>query len=122
MKTHIDCIPCFIRQALDAVRRATSNELLHEHVMRRVLQEASLIRLIEPPPVMGARIHALVRELTDNEDPYRSLKDSSNKRALQLYPELKEKVTHSADPLDTALRLALAGNVIDLGVKVDVKA
>ena len=120
MKTYIDCIPCFVRQALDTVRHATSNELLHENVLRRVLQEASMIQLKEPPPVMGSRIYALISELTDNEDPYRSLKDNSNKRALQLYPELKEKVKNSTDPLETALRLALAGNVIDLGVKGDV--
>lgn len=61
MKTYIDCIPCFIRQALDAVRHATSNELLHEHVLRRVLQETSLMQLNDPPPAMGAKIHVLIR-------------------------------------------------------------
>ena len=121
MKTYIDCIPCFVRQALDAVRQATSNELLHEHVLRQVLQEASLIQLTESPPVMGARIHALIRELTDDKDPYRSMKDKFNQHALQLYPELKEKVVNSADPLETALRFAMAGNVIDLGAKSSIK-
>lgn len=35
---------------------------------------------------------------------------------LGLYPQLKEQVLHSANPFDTALRLAIAGNIIDLAV------
>ena len=121
MKTYLDCIPCFIRQSLDAVRRATSNELIHELVLRRVLQETSLMQLNDPPPVMGAKIHALIKELIDKGDPYRRVKDHSNNRALELYPGLEEKVDTSEYPLETALRLAIAGNVIDLGVKGDVR-
>jgi uncharacterized protein with ATP-grasp and redox domains len=35
---------------------------------------------------------------------------------LKLYPELKEKVKESRDPLRTAVRLAIAGNIIDFAV------
>ena len=33
-----------------------------------------------------------------------------------MYPNLKGLVEHSADPMETAMRLAMAGNVIDFGV------
>jgi uncharacterized protein with ATP-grasp and redox domains len=36
---------------------------------------------------------------------------------LELYPSLKEKVENSEDPFDTAIRFAIAGNVIDFGAK-----
>ena len=36
---------------------------------------------------------------------------------LELYPSLKEIVDNSEDPFDSAMRLAVAGNVIDFGAK-----
>ncbi|HHE71170.1 MAG TPA: DUF89 family protein, partial [Chloroflexi bacterium] len=41
------------------------------------------------------------------------IKTESTRRALQLYPRLKRLVSESADPLDTAVRLSIAGNIID---------
>ena len=35
---------------------------------------------------------------------------------MKLYPELKKKIEHSSDPLETAVRFAIAGNIIDFGV------
>ena len=82
MKTFLDCIPCFIRQALDAVRLATSDEIIHERVLRGVIDAASRMNLNQAPPVMGQQIHRIVRELSRNEDPYKHVKDRFNRRAL----------------------------------------
>ena len=68
-----------------------------------------------PAPVISSEIHALWRKHSGNEDPYLEEKKHSNDIALGLYDELKEKVRMSADPVDTALRLAIAGNIIDYG-------
>lgn len=48
-------------------------------------------------------------------DPYREIKDQSNAFALRLYPLFREKARASGDSLGAALRLAIAGNVIDYG-------
>lgn len=42
--------------------------------------------------------------------------------ALQLLPDLEAMVVSAADPLETAIRLAMAGNAIDLGVNRAVRA
>jgi len=68
-----------------------------------------------PAPVISSEIHALWRKHSGNEDPYLDEKKHSNDMALGMYDELKEKVRTSADPVDTALRLAIAGNIIDYG-------
>ena len=52
MKTYFDCIPCFIRQALDAARLVTDDQKVHEQVLRAVLSLASKIDLNTTPPVM----------------------------------------------------------------------
>jgi len=116
MKTYFDCIPCFVRQSLDSVRMVTSDEEIHEHLLREVLQALGKMDLRQSPPVMAQQIHRIIRALTGRSDPYHDMKDQSNRLAMNLYPELKKRVERSADPLETAVRLAIAGNVIDMGI------
>jgi uncharacterized protein with ATP-grasp and redox domains len=58
-------------------------------------------------------------ELIGNYDPYKDIKRQSNDLALKLYPELQKMMDESDDKLDCALRIAVAGNVIDLGINRD---
>ncbi|MBU0639231.1 MAG: DUF89 family protein [Planctomycetes bacterium] len=116
MKTYLDCIPCFVRQALDAARLVTDEEALRERVLRDVLRAASEMDMHQSPPAMGQRIHRLIRKLTGQSDPYREIKQRHNRLALELYPQLCARVRGSADRMEAALRLAIAGNVIDMGV------
>ena len=116
MKTYFDCIPCLVRQVLDSVRMVTDDKQLHEKVMRQALYLSSQMDLMQSPPAMAQKIHRFIREITGVQDPYREVKNRFNRLALQMYPELKHQVEASADPLDTAVRLAIAGNIIDFGV------
>jgi uncharacterized protein with ATP-grasp and redox domains len=116
MKIDFDCIPCFIRQALDAVRFATPDPDIHASVLQKVLIAAGQMDLQQAPPMVGQIIHRLVRELSGNNDPYKSVKTESNQYALQLYPSLRKQVEKSANSMETAVRLAIAGNIIDFGV------
>ena len=117
MQTYLDCVPCFVRQALDSARRCTDVPAIHEQLLREALALAANLSFDSPPPVMGRLIHRRLRELTGQADPYRDAKQAANAFALQLYPALKQLVMCSGDPLATAVRLAIAGNVMDLGVK-----
>jgi uncharacterized protein with ATP-grasp and redox domains len=116
MRTYFDCIPCLVRQVLDSVRMVTDDKQLHEKVMRQALYLSSQMDLMQSPPAMAQKIHRFIREITGVQDPYREVKNRFNRLALQMYPELKQQVEASADPLDTAVRLAIAGNIIDFGV------
>ncbi len=120
MKTYYDCIPCFIRQTLDAVRFATSKEAVHETVLREVLSAVSRMDLQVFPPIMGQYIHRIIRKFSGCDDPYRSVKEQFNAHALALYPALKELVDNSPNRFETAVRLAIAGNIIDFGVNTDI--
>ncbi len=117
MRTYLECIPCFVRQALEASRMVTSDPAVHERVLRETLRLVAEMPFDHSPPWMGQQIHRLLREATHNSDPYRQVKSQSNALALGLYPTLKERVCASADPFGTAVRLAIAGNVIDFGCR-----
>lgn len=116
MRTYFDCIPCFVRQSLDAVRLMTGDESIHEQVVRNILRLAADLDMSQSPPVLGQQIHRLIRELVGMEDPYHKIKNQFNNLALTLYPELRKLIIGSEYPLATAVRLAIAGNIIDFGV------
>jgi len=117
MKTFFDCIPCLIRQALASVRLVTPDERVHEQVLREVLQAASRMDLNQPPAAMSQAVHRRIRELCRNGDPYRLSKVRFNRLALDLLPAFRHRLEEAPDPWDAAVRLAIAGNVMDLAVK-----
>ena len=116
MHIYLDCIPCFIRQSLDAARHATEDTRMHELVVREVLGLANNLDVSQSPPAIGQRIHRLIRELIGVEDPYHKVKKEFNNLALKLYSEMRNSIVESKDPLETAVRLSIAGNIIDFGV------
>jgi len=120
MRTYLDCLPCFVRQTLEAVRFVTDDEAVHAEVLREILRAAGEMDLHMAPPAMGQHIHRLIRQVTGNADPYREVKQRFNRLALDLYPDLARRVAAADDPLETALRLAIAGNIIDFGVSASV--
>ena len=116
MRTYFDCVPCFVRQVLDSVRMITDDEQIQEKVLREALFLGSKMDLSQSPPAMAQKIHRFIHEITGVKDPYLEVKNRFNKLALQMYPELKQRVETSVAPLETAVRLAIAGNIIDFGV------
>jgi len=120
MRTYLDCVPCLVRQALDAVRMAIQDPAAEERIMRRVLGELAAMELHKPPAYMGGRIHRLVREATGSPDPYKDIKDRSTALALRLLPELRSLVQRSADPFGAAARVAIAANILDFAIVRDL--
>jgi len=115
LKTYLDCLPCFLNQALRAARIATDDEEKVKQVLDEVGMMLKTIPLESSPPESGRLIYRKVSEITGNWDPYRKIKDRSTKEALSLYPLLKSQLESSNDRLLTAIRIGIAGNVIDLG-------
>ncbi len=56
-----------------------------------------------------------LKDVSEIEDPYFKEKNESNREMLDRYPEFQEQIKKSKDKFDTALRLAIAGNIIDFG-------
>ncbi|MDX9754376.1 MAG: ARMT1-like domain-containing protein [bacterium] len=122
MKSYLECVPCFIRQTWDVLQRVTGDQGIQEGVMRNVLWAVSRMDLNDPPPVMSQYIHQMIRRKTGLIDPYKEIKELSNRVVLSMYDRLKEQIQESADPLETALRLAIAGNLIDMGARSHIDA
>ncbi|MBI9031494.1 DUF89 family protein [bacterium] len=109
-----------MKQALNAGRIATSDEDLIKEILNRVGEEIRDIPLDNTPPETGGLIYKIVSDVTGIQDPYQEIKEKNIAHALEVYPKYLEQVENINNPKDRielALRIAAAGNVIDLGVE-----
>lgn len=98
----------------------TDDEAVHEQVLREVLGMWSRMDMRQSPPAMAQKVHRVVRGITGVADPYLEVKDRFNRMAMAMVPELRKKIVESSDPMATAVRLSIAGNIIDFGVNSTV--
>jgi len=122
MKTRVECIPCFFQQALkvcqySGVDESTAREVLHK--MTGWLRDLSLD---QPPAEIGTVFHRKVRQALQCHDPFADIKQQSNAQALPLLPDLREAVQKAADPLECALRISAAGNILDFSLNTQIQA
>ncbi|MBO7723553.1 MAG: DUF89 family protein [Thermoguttaceae bacterium] len=113
MPSAIDCYLCLLRQSLEAARFASNDLQTHRMVfldcMRKILDSDALA----PPPILGRDIHRIIRRVTGNPDPYLAEKRRANGSMLDQLEMARHRIVSSADPFDTAVRLAITGNIID---------
>ena len=117
MRTYLDCIPCFFRQALEGARIVGASPKVQKQIIDELARIIPEVSLNCPPPEIARFGYNLLKKLSRNNDPYKKIKQRSNQLALRLYKKLKNKVNCSKDRLLESLELAIAGNIIDFGVK-----
>jgi len=117
MKTQFECIPCIINSYLKLVETRVLPEPQQEVILRQVLQYLSTVDYDQSPPMLGRTLQRMIRESLQDPDPYHQIKQHYNQMMMDLYSSFKEIVERSEDPFDTAMRMAIAGNVIDFGAK-----
>lgn len=115
MKAELDCVPCFVRQVLQAGRMVTSDPTVHEQMVREMLPWIAEMDFSQPPPVFAQHVYRRLRDITGVADPYESVKIHLNRMATQVVSRFKATHDNAEDPLLSAVKLAIAGNVIDLG-------
>lgn len=115
MKTYIDCYPCFLRQAISATRYAGGSPEQLWEVMTKTLAALQVQPFDTTPPDIGTVVHRIVRETLNVQDPYQEEKRKATRKALECYPKLKD-LLQGDERIETAVRISIAGNIIDLGV------
>lgn len=122
MRIVLDCVPCFARQALDAVMEAVEDPAQREPILRRLLHQIADGDWSGSPPAMAQRLHRSIRQELNNPDPYRAIKDRMNAIALQLVPAMRQRIDTHPDPREAAVRVAIGGNLLDVGAKTQIAA
>lgn len=122
MKIARECITCFARQAVEIAKEVTQDVGLQEKIIKASLAELAHINFEETAPELAYRMHQHAKRLSGNSDPYLRLKETYNAIALRISAFIEEEqlMDKSDDPFDLACRLAIAGNIIDFSVGLDL--
>ena len=116
MKAQLDCLPCIVRQAVDAARHSTEDAGLRRAAVKAALEALAQAPLDATPMRTGFVVHRAVARVTGVDDPWIAAKTESNRHAMELLPTLRQLVADADDHLLTAARIAIAGNIMDFGV------
>jgi len=115
MKTYYECLPCIINQTIKAL--PIIEEYRHDDVLRDVMSELAFTDFSLSPPELARKTFDIMNEYLEGKDSYAEIKKLSNQYVLNLYDELNQIIKNSENSFETALHLAIAGNIIDFGAK-----
>jgi uncharacterized protein with ATP-grasp and redox domains len=111
-----ECLICQVKALQQRLEKYEIPEEKRDHVVSEMLKKIAATDLETSfSPEITRNILARLREYSNVEDPYRKEKQEGNRLMLERYDEFREMVSNSKNPFDTALRLAIAGNIIDFG-------
>jgi len=116
MKSTIDCVYCYLKQAVSYMTIQGIDEKEQHRVIYRLMDDIKEFDPEDTPALNSTKVLLKTYEMIGINDPYDQAKKSSNDMALALYPKVKEILSDSQDRLLDALKISVAGNVIDLGI------
>ena len=115
-----ECGPCLLRQAREAIALAAMNGEAGFELSRMVEELVTAANRNLSPPALAQQVHRLIRQRSGNRDLYLAIKQRLNEKAAALYPEWRRRFLDSFSPLEAAVRLAIVGNLLDVGPKTQL--
>jgi len=116
MKSYKKCIDCFYRQAKRTTDLVTDNPEIFEKIKEKIKRYLKGVSFKRAPADISTCTVKFVYKVTGCTDPYLKLKQKYNRIAKKLYPRLKKMVNACSDLVLMGLKIAAAGNIIDLGI------
>jgi len=118
---HLDCLPCICRQTLESIRMVSDDEKLHKMVLKKYSQlMPDAVEKEMSAPAFSAEIQAYVKEISGEEDPYKTVKENNLRSAAKILDLVKKEIKEAEDPFLASLLMAAMGNSIDAGVSLNV--
>ena len=121
-----DCIPCILTMSLGLLRRLPLDERQVRRLFVEISSQPALANGrwdVTSPEVIEAVMDLIAREV--GEDPLGPEKARLNAAMMEAYGFFHDLVNRSAEPLYTAVKLAICANAIDVmtpGGTLDVRA
>ena len=115
-----DCLVCLYNQALKTTKILELDDEKSAEILLKVASLLSNYSLNYTPPQIAKDTYALIEKLTNNPDPLEEVKKESINKAKSFKPFLYDVINKSEDKLLSALKIAVAGNVIDFGAKEQI--
>lgn len=110
------CFPCVLRQVLSATNLVTKDDAKIMAVLADAAKVLSTTDVNRSPGEVSFDCLMRAYEILGVADPFARQKREQNERMLGHYEKFARLVRESKDPLKTAIKLAVAANVIDTGI------
>ncbi|HEY9061416.1 MAG TPA: ARMT1-like domain-containing protein [Pseudobacteroides sp.] len=119
MRVEADCIPCYLKQGISTLRIAGMNDKEISSTINSVLGIINQLSLEETPCYNSTVVLRKIYDIIGIIDPYKEAKIKWNDYALNQYKDFSRLVEKSDDRLHKAFKVAVAGNIIDMGITPD---
>jgi len=107
-----------LKRVIFEVEQSTKDKKTKKKVIKNACKMLS--ELYDPDEcsaVIATEVHRIAYEALGDKDPYRHLKDLSNRVAQSLVPRVEELIKKSDDPLGTSILCSIIGNTMDFGIE-----
>lgn len=124
MRIFSDCLPCMLRQVLEAAYMVTDDEAIHERIMDEAVGILSGYRQYNSAPELCEAMHTIVKRHTGVDDPYAEIKSRDISEALKLEPIIRKFATSGNNLLIKLLKVSATGNIMDSALysNLDIEA
>lgn len=116
MRMASNCYPCILDRAKFESDLVFSDESAKRAAMEELLDYMACHKG-GVPALVGTERERIIKRRSGCPDPYRSLKDESNRLAELLLPIAEQFYSNSANKLEALIRIAAAANSMEFGVK-----
>ena len=114
MKIHNECLACIENQAHRVCDSLHVNSFQREMIIQLAQKEIARFDFNLTPPHNATPLYEAISDYLGVEDLYESIKVESLQMAKQFIPLCEERIASSSNALLSAVKTAVAGNVIDL--------
>jgi len=114
-----DCVTCIINQSQRVSEAINADEALSKKIYTTAIAMSKDFSPLQNPPEVATPLYEKMAELAGKKDLYDEVKKASTLKALSFVPLLEAEIDNSNEPLFTATKVAVAGNVIDLAAEVE---
>jgi hypothetical protein len=104
-----------MRQARSTGLLATDDLSLQRQLIEGAGQYLEKVDTELSPPENAMGLYALFADILGNDDPFAQVKEEGNSFARAVQEEVAQRIQVAEDSLRAAIRIAIAGNIIDYG-------
>lgn len=111
MRIHDKCLPCVVNQVIKVANiTGVDNK---EVLLREVFTYLSKMDFEVTTPEIIGEIFEMIKNYTNNQDPYKETRNYYNTLFLKYIPEFENKIEQAENSFQLAMKYAILGNIID---------
>ena len=113
-----ECVSCIVGQSDRVCEAIGADDKLREKILLHVSRASKEFDFLKSPPEVASDVYEDMADMAGVSDLYKELKSHATQKAQEFIPLLKQTLESCDDKFMTLLKIAVAGNVIDLAAEV----